>query len=105
MPRPKVTALSAVQRKWGEKGGVTKSLDALEKSPHSEERINDLKRNVAGSALHEDQEIMAAIKRLIDAQANAPAATSSAKFEQSGGKMTGVGAIGTNTGPIILNRN
>jgi hypothetical protein len=48
---------------------------------------------------------MAAIKRLIDAQANAPAATSSAKFEQSGGKMTGVGAIGTNTGPIILNRN
>jgi hypothetical protein len=94
-----------VQKKWGEKGDVTQSLDALEQAPQSEERASDLKRNVAAFALHEDQEIMAAIRRLLDAQANAPAASSSAKFEQSGGVMTGVGAIGTHTGTININRS
>jgi hypothetical protein len=92
-----------VQRKWGEKGDVTKSLNALEHAPQSRERASDLKRSVAASALDEDQEIMAAIKRLLDANANAPTA-SSATFQQSGGRMTGVGAIGTNAGTININR-
>lgn len=91
-----------VQRKWGEKGDVTKSLDALEKAPQSELRASDLKRNVAASAMHEDQEIVAAIKKLLEAHANAPAA-SSVTYQQSGGTMSGIGAIGTSAGTININ--
>src|SRR4051812_43670566 len=92
-----------VRRKWGEKGDVTKSLDALEQAPKSAKRANDLKRNVAASALHEDQELLAVIKRLVEAHANA-AAASSAAFQQSGGTMSGIGAIGSNTGTINVNK-
>ena len=46
---------------------------------------------------------MAAIKRLLEAHANAPAA-SSATFQQSGGKMTGIGAIGSNTGKAMVRK-
>ena len=91
-----------VQRKWGEKGDVTKSLDALEQVPQSAERADDLKRNVVASALHEGQEIMAAVKKLLEAHANA-AAASSATYQQSGGTMSGIGAIGTSTGTININ--
>jgi hypothetical protein len=92
-----------VQRKWGEKGDVTKSLEALEKAPQSTERADDLRRNIAISALHEDQEIIAAIKKLLAANANVPAAAS-ATYQQSGGTMSGIGAIGTSTGTININK-
>jgi hypothetical protein len=91
-----------VQRKWGEKGDVTKTLEALEKTPRSEDLAKDLERYVAACRLHEDDDIMFAIKRLTEALADkaTAAAGPSVKFEQSGGKLIGVGAIASNTGNI-----
>jgi hypothetical protein len=95
---------AVVQRKWGERGDVSRSLGALEQAPRSEQLAKDLQRSVAASGLHQDEEIVSAIKRLVEAHTNEKAAGSTAKFEQSGGTMTGVGAIGTNTGSINFGR-
>jgi hypothetical protein len=96
------TFKALVHRKWGEKGDVTKSLEALEKAPQSPECADDLKRSISAAGLHEDPEIMAAIKKLLEVHANPPNAPS-ATFQQSGGTMSGsIGAIGTSTGTINI---
>lgn len=94
-----------VRRKWGEKGDVSKSLDALEVDPASEPLAQDFAKHAERSELQEDPDIVEAVRRLKAAleDMRAPAAAS-ASYTQHGGTQIGVGAMAENKGTINIRR-
>jgi hypothetical protein len=100
------SALKAlIQRKWGEKGEVTKSLEALEREPLSKERGLNFRRHAEASGLHQDADIQAAAQRLIDALAGKDAAVVAPEVtvNQSGATLSNsIGVIGVSNAPITL---
>lgn len=97
------SALKALLKgKWGADSEVTKTLESLEKEPHSAKLAADLQQQIALFPIHQDQDLQKAIDRLAEALIEAGASRADIDFRQSGGTFKGVGAIAKNTGNIRI---
>lgn len=89
---------AVIKRKWGDSGGVSQAIQALESNPSSKAQAALLDEKVVESKLCADPEVVAVLKQLVDllkAHNIGGSAVTNITFSQSGGLLQGIGAAQT----------